>query len=519
MKKTNLLMLIMALFMLCTTDAMAQNRRRQNTQPQQPDTLTILKQKAHNGDAAAQNTLGTWYYSGKNVQQNYETALKYWAQAAKQGNVEAIGNMAMCYQLGRGDKKDTVMAMNLYKKAIEKGNKAVLQQHIDLADKKNNVFSSVLLHDLYLNGNGVARDGKKAQLYLKKAAEGGDTESQKTWALELLNQKNTTESAKWFKKLADKGNLTGIYYYGYQLYKGMGIKQDKELGVQYLQKAANKGMLSGNRMLATAYYNGEGVTKDYSAAVENLKKAVKAKYADSQQLLAKCYINGNGVKKNYDQGVQWLAEAFCQNIKLEEEVRKLMKDETDENFQNYVEGLKKMYVDNDFKEAEKLFKKVEKAKVNDGLTMQGVCLMDANNPKANDKKAFKTLEKAAETSAAAKYYLAQLYQEGKGTDKDTKKAGELILKAANEDNGYAQCLAGDMYFEGRGVPQDYVKAVDYYLMAEAQSKLTAASARNLAKCYSMGIENLPDKNNAKERIEALGKVRDTNKMIEMLKKL
>ena len=517
MKKYYWMMLVAAL-LLFTTDATAQRRRAQR-QTEQRDTVTVLKEQASAGNAAAQNTLGNWYYKGQNVQQNYEVALKYWALSAQQGNAEAIGNMAMCYQLGRGTNKDSAMAVKLYKEAFKKGNTTVLQQHVDLADKKNNLFSAVLLHEVYRDGIGVTRDSRKAQQYLQKAAEGGDTECQKDWAMLQLNAKNTTESAKWFKKLADKGNLTGIYYYGYQLFKGMGVQQDKERAISYLQRAANSGMLAGNRMLGAAYYEGEGVAKDYKAAVENLKKAVTGKYPDSQILLAKCYINGNGVTQNYDQAMQWLSEAFCQNSNQAEEVKKIIDDETDENFRTFIEGLEDLYVDQDYADAMKLFKKVEKAKIVEGATMQGVCLMDEQNPKGDAKKAFKILEKAAETSAAAKYYLAQLYQEGKGVEKDTKKAGELILKAANEDNGYAQEKAGDMYFEGRGVAQDYVKAVEYYLMAEAQSKLTPASARNLAKCYSMGINNLPDKNKAQERIEALNKVRSTNKLLDMLKKL
>lgn len=512
------LMLLVAAFLFSTADATAQRRRTQR-QTEQRDTLNVLKEQASAGNAIAQNTLGNWYYKGQNVQQDYETALKYWALSAQQGNADAIGNMAMCYQLGRGTRVDSTMAVKLYKEAFKKGNNAVLQQHIDLADKKNNLFSSVLLHEVYRDGIGVTRDSRKAQQYLQKAAEGGDTESQKDWAMLQLNTKNTAESAKWFKKLAEKGNLTGIYYYGYQLYKGMGVQQDKTLGVDYLQKAANSGMLAGNRMLASAYYEGEGVNKDYNTAVEHLKKAVTGKYPDSQMLLAKCYINGNGVTQNYDQAIQWLAEAFSQNVKQEEGVKALIDNEADKNFLTYIDGLKKMYVDQDYAAAQKLFKQLEKAKIAEGITMQGVCMMDEQNPKADAKKAFKLLEKAAESSAAAKYYLAQLYQEGKGVDKDTKKAGELILKAADEDNGYAQEKAGDMYFEGRGVAQDYVKAVEYYLMAEAQSKLTPASARNLAKCYSMGINNLPDKNKAQERIEALNKVRNVNKLLEMLKKL
>lgn len=522
MKKIHFISLAMVALMFCPMTAMAQKKqKKQKEQAQvvQRDTVEVLTERAQKGDDKAQNTLGSWYYTGTRVKQDYETALKYWALSAKQNNMEAIGNMAMCYQLGRGTKADSTMAVKLYKKAITGGNKAVLQQHIDLADKKNNLFSCVLLHDIYQNGTGVARDQAKALQYLKKAAEGGDTNSQRTLALRCLNEKNTTESAKWFKILADKKDLTGVYYYGYQLYKGMGVTQDKERGIELLKRAATTGHKNAHRMLGAAYYEGDGVEQDYEKAVEHLKVAVTGRLADSQILLAKCYMNGQGVDQNYDLALQWLAEAYCQNTKQADAVKKVIDDEADENFRNYIDGLKKYYVDKDYENAAKLFKKVEKAKILEGTTMQGVCMADGDNGKNNVKKAFKTLSEAAEKSAVAKYYLAGLYQEGKGTDKDVKKAGELIIKSAEEGYGNALAKAGDMYFEGQGVAQDYVKAVEYYLAAEAQSKLNTQSAKNLARCYKMSISNLPDLNKSEERIEALSQVRNEDHLLEMLKKL
>ncbi len=521
MKKTNLMIALMAVLLCFSANTMAQKKKSKKPAKTEvkKDTLTVLKEQAAAGNANSLNTLGTWYYSGKNVKQDYETALKYWALAAKKDHVEAIGNMGMCYQYGRGAKKDSVLAVKLYEKAIAKGNKAVLQQHIDLAEKKGDLFSCTLLHEMYNGGKGVAIDQKKAQHYLMKAAQGGDTESQKTYAMLLLNQKNTKESAKWFKKLADKGHVTGIYYFGYQLFKGMGIKQDKVLGAEYLQRAADRGIIAAYRQLGAAYFDGEGVNQDYQKAVAYLQKAVTGRFADSQMLLARCYIEGKGVKRSYDQAMQWLAEAACQNNKQADAVKQMINDNADATFRSYVDGLKQYYVDKDYKTAASTFKKVAKEDIADAITMQALILADEENPKANLKKAFKMMSEAAEGSAAATYYLSQMYQEGKGVEKDNQKAGDLLLKAAENGNGYALCKAGDMYFEGNGVTQDYVKAVDYYLQAESQSKLTTSSARHLIRCYEMGISNLPDANKKNERIEALGKIRDTNKLLDMLKKL
>jgi len=520
MKKMSLIGLFLAAMMLLAVPANAvKKQKKQQPTPEQlaADSLARLTERAQQGDDKAMNTLGTWYFIGKNVQVNQERALRYWALAAQKNNAEAIGNMAMCYQQGKGTKQDSAMAVKLYEKAIEKGNTLVLKQHIELADKQNNLFSSLLLHELYSQGLGVKRDQAKAQQYMKKAASAGHTDSQVKWALLCLNDKNTKEAAQWFKKAADKGNLSGVYYYGYLLFKGMGVAQDKATGINLLTQASKRGLVAADNMLGQIYYEGDGTDKNIEKALKHLKKAAIARKGDSQFLLAQCYKNGEGVDKDYDLAVQWLSEAF--RHQKADEVKELIGSGTDADFKNYIDGLKALCVDKNFEDAAKLFKKVEKAGIVDGLTMQALCLADADNPKKNEKKAFKMLTEAAEKSAAAKFHLAQFYADGIGTDKNTDKAKDLLLQAAEKGNGSALSKAGDLYFEGKGVAQDYVKAAEYYLQAEALSKLTESSARNLIKCYNMGISSLPDVNKKDERIKALEKVKSTDKVTEMLKKL
>lgn len=510
---------IIAATMLLTLPAHAVKKPKKKPTAEQiaADSLARLTARAEQGDDKAQNTLGTWYYLGKNVPQNQERALKYWALAAKQNNAEAIGNMAMCYQQGKGTKADSAMASKLYQKAIEKGNTHVLKQHIELADKQGNLFSSLLLNDLYNRGVGVKRDQAKAELYLRKAAAAGHTDSQLKWALTCLNNKNTKEAVVWFKKAADKDNLSATYYYGYMLFKGMGTAQDKAAGISYLTKAARRGVVSADNMLGQIYYEGDGTEKDVELALKHLKKAAIAKKGEAQLLLAQCYKNGEGVGKDYDLAVLWLAEAF--RHQKENDVKDLLGGGNDVSFKNYVDGLKKLCVEKDFEAAAKIFKKVEKAGVIDGLTMQALCLSNADNPKKNEKKAFKMLTEAAAQSVAAKYHLSLFYEQGIATDKNSDKARELLLQAAEAGNGYALSKGGDIFFEGRGVAQDYVKAAEYYLQAEALSKLTSASARNLIKCYNMGISSLPDMNKKEERIRALEKTSSNDYVTEMLKKL
>ncbi|MFN8922219.1 MAG: tetratricopeptide repeat protein, partial [Sphingobacteriia bacterium] len=57
------------------------------------DTLQVLQQRAEQGDADAQHTLGRMYATGEGVLQDYKQAV-YWSQkAAEQGNTKAQYNL------------------------------------------------------------------------------------------------------------------------------------------------------------------------------------------------------------------------------------------------------------------------------------------------------------------------------------------------------------------------------------------------------------------------------------------
>ncbi|MCD8296459.1 MAG: sel1 repeat family protein [Prevotella sp.] len=477
------------------------------------DSIAQVIEKANNGDALSQNTLGLWYYTGTNVEKNYRTAFELWGKSAQQGNVDAIGNMAICYQLGNGTEKDSTMAFNLYISAIKKGNVDIIPQHEKIVNNTGNMFSTRLLYECYKKGIGVKRDEKKATAFMEKIAENGDTEMQFTLALQYLNSKQSSDAAKWFKLAATSGKTEAIYYYGYLLYKGMGVTQDKKAGIEMLQKAADNGFVAAHRELGLIYYNGDGVEQDYDKAVAHLK--ISAGNNDqAAYTLALCYLNGTGVTQDYYFAMQWIAEAARA---YEKEINTLIFDGQGEDFYNYIIGMKSYFVDKDYSEAIKSFKKVKNV---EGLTMLAVCYANKNYEKRNSKKAASTFEKAVKNgSFAACYYLSSLYEKGEGVTKDNAKAIELLNNAADGGVAYAQCKLGDKYFSGENMTQDFSLAVKYYLLAESQNRLTPASAKNLISCYERQVSALPDLDNAEKRIDALKNTKENTKVIQFLKAL
>ncbi len=512
--------ILMALAIL-TVACNAQAQKRQNKPakvPAKKDTLAIIQEKVEAGDLDAMNTLGCWYYEGKNVKQDYKQAVSLFTKAADKGHAKAIGNMAMCFQTGNGLKKDSLMAVKLYEKSITEGNTELIKQ-LEESAKKGSAFCGILLYEIFHDGIGVDKDEKAALTNLKHASDANSTEAQVKYGLVCMNSKNFTPAAAVFSKLAKKNHPTGIYYTGYLLFKGMGVDQDKGKGLTYLTKAADLNMPNANYYVGKAYLDGDGVGKDAAKAVKYLEKAaVEPFIPDAKWLLGNCYLDGEGVKQDYANAAKWLAEV-ADHKDYSDRFQALMSEKRLENFRIYLNGLKDYYINKDYASAMTSFKLLQKVGCPEGLTMQAICLLNSNYDKHNDKKGLKLLEEAAKNSATAAFKLGEIYDQGILVDKNVKKAVDLIEGAAEKGHGEAVCVMGMKYFKGLGVPQDYVKAAKYLLRAEAMQSLTVEGAQSLATCYKNKISSLPDLYDAEERIKKLSNTKENDTLLTLLRSI
>ncbi len=103
-------------------------------------TITILKPRAEQGNAAAQYILGLMHSNGQGVAQDYKTAVKWYTQAAEQGLAVAQYILGVMYANGQGVAQDYKAAVKWFTLAAEQG----------LADAQNN------LGVMYANGQGCA---------------------------------------------------------------------------------------------------------------------------------------------------------------------------------------------------------------------------------------------------------------------------------------------------------------------------------------------------------------------------
>lgn len=85
--------------------------------------LTNLKPPAEKGDSDSQLLLGLIYNTGFGLKErNYPEALKWFNKAAEQGNAEAQNNLGSKYRHGQGVKQDIAKANFWYQKSANQGN-------------------------------------------------------------------------------------------------------------------------------------------------------------------------------------------------------------------------------------------------------------------------------------------------------------------------------------------------------------------------------------------------------------
>lgn len=425
---------MLALF--AATGAQAQRRNKSaieaeaaaQAMQQRIDSIKAIITQANAGNDSAQVVVGEWCMKGENgVEQNYKTALQWFAKAAQSGNGEGIANMAYCYQKGLGTDADSTSAMKLYQRAFVAGAPKALEFHAAEA-AKGSVFSSILLGEAYSNSSwGVKRNTKQAIEYLRYGAEAGNVNAQRQVGMLLLNSRESREASEWFKKAAAQNDLTSTYWYGKMLLDGNGMLQNAEHAVIYLRAAADRNFPTALLQIGNCYQNGTGLKKDADSACVYFSKAAELGNIHAHWNLGLAKKDGNGTTQSYELALNHLAKAVNDGYRTRfKNLCDATKDEnwTDTPFMTYLQA-RKAYEDGDFDKTLELAKILQKAKNVEGDKLTAMVLQNSEYAKNNPKKAFKAMQKAAKTDILAKCYLADYYTKGIGVNADEAKAQEL----------------------------------------------------------------------------------------------
>jgi TPR repeat protein len=152
------------------------------------------QQAAQAGVANAEYNMGTLYFNGEGVPQDYAKAHQWFMRAARRGNKNAEFQLAMTYFTGQGVNKDPQQEIHWYEKAARQGLPAAAYN----------------LGVIYNNGDEVPPDYVRAYAWMLLAQKGG---LDAAGALTAIAENLTPEQIKQAKQLSrslDPDSVTGL---------------------------------------------------------------------------------------------------------------------------------------------------------------------------------------------------------------------------------------------------------------------------------------------------------------------
>ena len=159
---------------------------------------------------------------------DYAEAVKWYREAAEQGNAKGQFNLGMMYNKGQGVPQDYAEAAKWYRKAAEQG----------FAEAQNN------LGMMYHAGQGVPQDYAEAARWYRKAAAQGIASAQ--FNLGLMYDKrqgvpqNFVEAVNWYRKAAEQGNAEAQYNLGMMYFAGLGVPKDYAVAHMWFHLATSR---------------------------------------------------------------------------------------------------------------------------------------------------------------------------------------------------------------------------------------------------------------------------------------
>ncbi|MGO8926857.1 MAG: trypsin-like peptidase domain-containing protein [Limisphaerales bacterium] len=436
----------------------------QPNKPRAVDPLEDLRARAEKGSAAAQYDLGSRYYDGRGIQQNYSEAVKWYRKSADQGVTLAQYYLGHCYKDGKGVQRDYAEAAKWFRKAADHGNVSA-RFFFDLA---------------YKLGPGGLKDEAEAVGCYRKAADQGDAAAQYNlgWCYNFGQsvQQNDVEAIKWWRKAADQGHAEAQDLLGDSYDLGRGVQQDHAEAAKWYRRAADQGNANAQSSLGSCYSVGKGVQKSDAEAAKWFRKAAEQGDAGAQTGLAFYYDDGDGVEQNYTEAIKWWRKAADQGDRLAQGMLDIASERGPYGLQ-YNEEAIKWY---------------RKAAEQGDATAQynlGVYYAKGQGVGLDYAEAVKWYRKAAEQGDAdAQGSLGYYYDSGKGVQQDHAEAAKWYRKAAEQGDSCGQWSLGSCYESGQGVPQDYAEAAKWYRHAADQGNYAAQYC--LGWCYKTG-EGVP----------------------------
>ncbi|RUR07952.1 SEL1-like repeat protein [Legionella sp. km772] len=245
---------------------------------------------------------------------NPEQAVKWYKQAASEGDINAQLFLAAAYLYGLGVKKNTDVASHYYIDAAKSGNPlaqfALAENFIDSRHSGNTKLGLIWLNKaaangnpkaltklagLYLAGKLVTKDVNKATELLTKAVEQNYTPAMVELGNLALTQGNSNKALDWFNMAAKQKDPEAYLELAHAYLQEKSPIYDPNSGFLWTLKAAQEGFVPAQKELSALYQKGLGVAANQELASEWAARAIqdeKAKPVSAFALAALWLSNG-----------------------------------------------------------------------------------------------------------------------------------------------------------------------------------------------------------------------------------
>ena len=154
-----------------------------------------------------------------------------------------------------------------------------------------------LLGLMYVKGEGVPQDFKKAEYWWFLAAEQGHTQAQDNLGAMYTDglgiPVDFKQAVRWYRSAAEQGEAKAQTNLGLLYAKGEGVPLDLKEAVQLFRLAAEQGEAKAQFNLGVMYAEGQGVPQDFKEAMEWYYLAAMQGDADAYHNLGVMYATGD----------------------------------------------------------------------------------------------------------------------------------------------------------------------------------------------------------------------------------
>ncbi|HYW75123.1 MAG TPA: hypothetical protein VFA48_00650 [Gammaproteobacteria bacterium] len=431
--------------------------------------------------AEAWNRVGVLYATGQ-ARKPGQTRVDHWfRKAAKAGNADAQYTLGRRYQQGHGRVQSNALAVRYFLDAAAQGEPRALDALRSMAGSGVGEAETALGW-LYANGNGVTRDYTKAYSWWHKAATQSDPVAQVNLGSLYESgsgvDRDYTKAAHWYRKAAELGDTTAQVKLGMLYTSGHGVAQNYRAAAGWFKKAARNGDMKAMVRLAELYANGQGVKKNPAHAATLLAQAAERGNPEGQVALGSLLAQGRVIAPNKEQAaVLFMLAKSDGNVRAKQSLAELQATLSQKQL-----ALAKRHAE--------MWRTVHLVR----RASQG------------DLAAFEALRKMANNGVTgAQVAVGSLYNAGVLMVRDFNKAAAWYRKAAAQGSANAYRNLAELYKNGQGVRKNHVKQLEYLMLAAAGGN-RHASAQAAALKWKMTPTEVAE---AKTHVDGLQVARNT----------